>query len=393
MVDPKANPRQGSTSADVIIIGGGLHGCSTALQLGRRGVRALVIEADHVGRHASGVNAGGVRRLGRHLAEVPMSVASMQLWHRIGDLVDDDCGFESHGQVRVAENEAQFEQQRQRVEALHALGHTHEELIGASELRGLIPAIAPHCVGAIVSRADGAALPYRTTLAFARKAVSLGARLLEGTRVTTLRRIGQVWRVQTDRGDFEAPVVVNAAGAWADRIAAQLDEPVPLEPLALMLMITERVAPFLQPVVGAQARTLSFKQFANGTTLIAGGMRGRANIDAGTAEIDYEPLSVNVQSLCALFPAMQPVQIVRAWAGLEAHMPDRIPVIGPSSTHEGVWHQFGFSAHGFQLGPIVGSIVADLITTGATSLPIEPFSIARFSRAAWASRAGESRPH
>jgi sarcosine oxidase subunit beta len=93
-------------TADVIVIGGGIHGCSTALHLALRGLKPLVIEKDYAGRHASGVNAGGVRQLARHMAEVPLSVASMELWERIGDLVDDDCGFESHGQVKVAESEA-----------------------------------------------------------------------------------------------------------------------------------------------------------------------------------------------------------------------------------------------------------------------------------------------
>ncbi len=112
--------------ADVLVIGGGLHGCSAALHLAMRGVRVTVIEKDYVGRHASGVNAGGVRRLGRHLAEVPLAVAAMELWHRIGDLVDDDCGFESHGQVKVAESEAELDGLRARVEELTRLGFSHE---------------------------------------------------------------------------------------------------------------------------------------------------------------------------------------------------------------------------------------------------------------------------
>src|SRR3954471_16920743 len=116
-------------TADVIVIGGGLHGCSAALHLARAGLKCIVLEKDYVGRHASGVNAGGVRRLGRHLAEVPLSVASMELWHRIGDLVDDGCGFESHGQVKVAESEADLESLRRRVETLAALGFHHEELV------------------------------------------------------------------------------------------------------------------------------------------------------------------------------------------------------------------------------------------------------------------------
>jgi sarcosine oxidase subunit beta len=77
---------------------------------------------------------------------------------------------------------------------------------------------------------------------------------------------------------------------------------------------------------------------------------------------------------------MRAAEIVRCWAGIEARMPDDIPVIGPSSTSEGVYHAFGFSAHGFQLGPIVGSLLAELITTGATNLPIAPFRIDRFCR-------------
>ena len=113
-------------SADVIIIGGGLHGCSAALHLARAGVKVIVLEKDHVARHASGVNAGGVRRLGRHLAEVPLSVASLELWKHIEDLVDDPCGFESAGQIKVAENDAELDRLKARVAELQALGFHHE---------------------------------------------------------------------------------------------------------------------------------------------------------------------------------------------------------------------------------------------------------------------------
>lgn len=365
-------------TADVIIIGGGLHGCSTALQLARRGIRPLVIEKDHVGRHASGVNAGGVRRLGRHPAEIPLSVASMEMWHGIRDLVDDDCGFESHGQIKVAESEAEFEILRRRVDEVRALGFEHEELIDARELRALVPAISDHCVGAIICRRDGAALPYRTTLAFKRKGEALGGRVLEGERVDKVARAGRVWRVTTDKGSYEAPVLVNAAGGWADRIAAQLGEPVPLETIALMLMITAPIQPFLKPVMGATGRPLSFKQFRNGTVLIGGGYTGRAERDHNRTTLDFAKLALSARTVWDLFPVMRGAEIVRCWAGLEGRMPDEIPVIGPSSTHEDAYHAFGFSAHGFQLGPIVGSIIAELIATGKTNLPVTPFRIDRF---------------
>ncbi len=369
-------------SPDVIVIGGGLHGCSTALHLAMRGSKVMLIEKDHVGRHASGVNAGGVRRLGRHVAEIPLSVASMEMWHRIRDLVDDDCGFESHGQVKVAEDEAELARLRARVDDVTALGFAHEELIGQQELREIVPAIADHCVGAIVCRTDGAALPYRTVQAFKRKAESLGVVFKEGTRVLGLQRADGVWRVETDKGVETATVIVNCAGAWAGRIAEALGEPVPLEVIAPMLMITGPMPAFLQPVVGSAGRTLSFKQFANGTVLIGGGHRGTAHPDDNRTDLDWERLAINAKTVYDLFPVMRTAQIVRAWAGIEARMPDDIPVIGPSSTSEGVFHAFGFSAHGFQLGPACGALMAELVTTGRSNMPIAPFDIRRFQTAA-----------
>lgn len=364
---------------DVLIIGGGLHGCSTALHLARRGVKALVIEKDHAGRHASGVNAGGVRRLGRAFAEVPLSVASMELWHSIRDLVDDDCGFESHGQVKVAEDEGDLALLAERVARLNALGFSHEELIGQDELRSLLPSVSPHCVGGIVSRADGAALPFRTVLAFRNAAIRLGATFLEGRPAGLPERRGGLWRVKVGDETHEAPMLVNAAGAWADRIAAVLGEPVPLEVIAPMLMITLRMPPFVKPVVGATRRPLSFKQYANGTVLIGGGHRGVADRDTNGTSLDFGKLAFNARTAAEIFPIMAEAQINRAWAGIEARMPDDIPVIGPSLQAEAAYHAFGFSAHGFQLGPIVGSILAELITTGASNLPIAPFSIGRFA--------------
>jgi len=366
---------------DVIVIGGGLHGCSIALHLARRGIPVTVLEKDHVGRHASGVNAGGVRRLGRHPAEIPLSVASMELWHSIVDLVDDDCGFECHGQVKVAENPAELEILRERVTMVRSMGFTHEELVDQAELRSLVPAISDHCVGAIVCRADGAALPYRTTLAFRRKAESLGVRFLEETRVTSVRRQGAMWQVESTSGRHEAPRLVNAAGAWAGNFAAMLGEPAPIEVMALMLMISAPIERFLHPVIGATGRPLSFKQYRNGTVLVGGGYRGRPNVETNWTDLDFHGLASSAQTVHDLFPVMRRAEIVRAWAGIEARMPDDIPVIGPSRTSENVWHAFGFCGHGFQMGPIVGSLVAELIATGVTNLPIAPFDIGRFAQA------------
>lgn len=368
-------------TSDVLVIGGGLHGCSAALHLAMRGASVTLIEKDYPGRHASGVNAGGVRQLGRVQAEIPLSLASMELWHRIEDLVDDDCGFESHGQVRLAESDADLEKCRERSATLQAAGFDHEEVIGEAEMRELVPAAAPHVVGGLVSRADGAALPLRTVLAFRNKAERLGARIVEGAGAAEISREGRDFTARlADGRRFSAPVLVNAAGAWAGAIAERFGEQVPLEVVAPMLMITERRAPFLRPVVGATSRTLSFKQFSNGTVLIGGGYLGKADAATNRTVLDYAKLGENARTVEDLFPVMRDARIVRAWAGIEARMADGIPVIGPSATESGLFHSFGYSLHGFQLGPICGSIMAELISTGRTNLPVEPFSAGRFRK-------------
>ena len=365
-------------TADVIVIGAGIHGCSTALHLARRGLKVIVIEKDYAGRHSSGVNAGGVRMLSRHVAEIPLSLASMGLWEHIEDLVGDDCGFESHGQVLVAENEEEMPAMRARVAELRMLGYDHEELIDAVELRRLVPAVADTCPGGIVSRRDGAAIPFRATQAFRRAAIEAGATVMEGVVVSGLVRSGSDWRVVTSRGQFTASKIVNAAGAWADRIAASVGEPVPVEVVAPMLMITDQVDAFIKPVVILRSRLLSFKQFPNGTVMIGGGHLGRPDRDSNETVLDWRKLQLSAQTVWELFPVMRAARIVRAWAGIEAQMPDRIPVFGPSRRAEGIYHQFGFSAHGFQLGPGAGATMAELVATGHTNMPIDAFAVGRF---------------
>jgi len=363
---------------EVLIIGGGLMGFSTALQLALRGVRSIVLEKDSPGRHASGVNAGGLRQLNRHPAEIPLSVAAAEMWQDISSLLDSDCDTHFPGQIRIAENDEDMFQLEQRANMVAGLGFKHEEIIGSEELYKLLPALVTGCKGGLICRSDGYARPFHALDAFRRKACSLGAKYHASTRVDELEQNSRGWTLKTSNGDYQAPVLVNCAGAWAGNIAKQLDEPVPLQAGAPMLMISERLPRFINPVVGAASRKLSFKQMQNGTLMIGGAHMATLDFEKQTTKMDWAKLATSAETVVTLFPQLKDVRIVRTWAGIEAFMPDNIPVIGRSSTNENVYHAFGFSAHGFQLSPVVGKIIAELIIDGESKFPLEAFSIKRF---------------
>jgi sarcosine oxidase subunit beta len=365
-----------------IVVGGGLHGLSTALHLARTpGWQVTLLERRHVGRHSSGINAGGVRRLGRDVREIALSVVAAEMWLNIRALVGDDCGFQPSGQVKVAESEADMTKLEARAAQVRALGWTHEEMLDRAELRRLLPAIAPHVRGALVVRDDGAASPMQTVMAFRRAAAAAGVEIREGVAVLGLRSArGGGIAVETDvAGTLEAERVANCAGAWAPAMARLAGEEIPCGTKASMMIATERLPRFCEPTVGSASRALSFKQSPQGTLVIGGGHQGRNDLATETSVVDFRNLAKAAQIATELFPCIAGARIVRSWCGIEARTPDQIPVIGESRTLPGLFHSFGFSGHGFQLSPAAGAAVAELMARGGTNLPVAPFTQDRFA--------------
>lgn len=369
------------SSADLVVIGGGIHGCSAALHAAMRGLSVIVVEKDTVGRHASGANAGGVRRLLRDFAEISISVRSMEIWENIGELVDDDCGFKRAPQVQIAETEDQLDAMCRRLDELRALGFDHEVILDQAQLRELLPSVTLTAIGGLACLTDGFAQPYQTTFAFQRKAQALGVQFLENVRVLTVQRQRDDWILSCSGG---ATVIgrnlLNCAGAWAGEIARQLGEEVPITARAPMMSVTSRMPHFCDAVaIGPPGRPLSFKQMPNGTVVIGGGRQGSPDPERNATEIDFGELRMQAETAIALFPIMGAASIIRTWAGIEAYTPDELPVIGRSSIAGNAFHAFGFSGHGFQLGPGVGEIMAELIATGTSSAAIQAFTIERFA--------------
>ncbi|CAN0655630.1 sarcosine oxidase, subunit beta [Nitratireductor aquimarinus] len=366
------------STADVLVIGGGLHGLSTALHLARRGAKVIILEGEFIGRHASGASAAGVRTLGRNPLEMPLALRAMRMWHKIGELVDDDCGFQAHGQLRVAETEAQLEGEANRIDQLRARGYANEKVIGQEQLGELVPGINPKFIGAAYAAEDGAADPHRTLVAFRAAAEGAGVIIYERAPVRSMTRQGDTWVLESGAGVFKARKLVNAAGAWGARIAAMTGEVIPLSAKASMMMVTERLAQTIRPVVSIVGRSLSFKQSSQGTLVLGGGIQGRYDLDSGCTAMDFHALARGAAAAGELMPAVTGTRITRCWSGIEGKTSDLLPVICPGKA-KGLFHIFGFSGHGFQLVPAAGEAMAEMVTTGVVPKAILPFNADRLT--------------
>jgi sarcosine oxidase subunit beta len=130
-----------------------------------------------------------------------------------------------------------------------------------------------------------------------------------------------------------------------------------------------------------EEETVYFRQIPRGNVIIGGSYRGPAYPDLCRAYVKPENTLSQLRQIRRLVPALQRLNIIRVWSGIEGYLPDSMPIIGPSEHISGLYYAFGFSGAGFQIGPGVGDVMAELIATGATSTPIEAYRISRFASA------------
>lgn len=372
--------RSCASTADVIVIGGGLHGCSAALQLALKGLDCTILERGRAGGGASSANAGGVRRIGRDPAELELAAASMDMWNELEDLTGSDGGFTRSGHVFVAENENEFDMLRDRHKRLLQLGYDFERPISGPDLRKAVPVLSDHIVGGLVAWDDGYADPFKTMRAFRDKIEALGARVCEGVSVEGVFRRGPDWTLSTSAGEYSAPVVVNCAGPSGGTVARWFGDEAPLSVEAPMMMVTTPIPSYRGPVLGRVSGRLSMKAGANGSVLVGGGQRATVDQAANKASIELSGIAKSALTLSTIVPAFSNCRLLRVWYGIEGYMPDGLPIIGRSPSSEGVYHAFGFSGHGFQLGPVVGRIMADLVVDNTTSFDLAAFELNRFEK-------------
>jgi len=212
----------------------------------------------------------------------------------------------------------------------------------------------------------------------------LGAQVCEGTTVAHAEKAGEDFRITSEDGRiFRAPTLLITAGAWGQAFAGLLGEPVPLVGRGPTMCVTEPVPYCIRPSVGVstpiERETVYFRQIPRGNVIIGGGTRGPVVPDLWRAYVQPQNTLNQFRQIQRLVPGLARLQVIRVWSGIEGYTPDDLPVMGPSERVSGLYYAFGFSGSGFQLGPGVGDVMAELIDTGATDVPLEDYRIGRFA--------------
>ncbi|WCM53546.1 FAD-binding oxidoreductase [Pseudomonas sp. WJP1] len=369
--------------SDVLIIGGGIMGAASAFFLRRRGHSVTLLERDQIGQYASGVNFGNVRRQGRYLGQLELANRSWALWKRLPELIDDDLEFIASGHMRVCYREDEIVE----LEAYAAAPEAAQldlKIYRGAELHKRFPFLGPDVKGGSYAPHDGHANPRLAAPAFARAARRLGARIEEQTEVAEVQKVGGEFSVTTTDGrQFSAAQLLITAGAWGQKLSEQFGEPVPLDTHGPQMAVTEPVPYALPTVIGVYTKipeeVIYFRQITRGNIVIGGGYRSKPDMLNRRAYVEPRSILNQIHQMRRLLPGSEKLNIIRVWSGIESYLPDSLPIMGTSGTVDGLFYAFGFCGHGFQLGPGVGDVMAELISTGSTSTLIEPFSIRRFA--------------
>lgn len=368
-------------TGEVAIIGGGITGLSTAYFLAAAGHKDIVLlEKDLLAQASTGLCVGGIRQQFSHPTNILLSRETLS-WIREQEK-DPDTGelFHRVGYLFLAQTQKTWESFEQSVGVQHRLS-VPVEVLSPEEIKRRWPYLEVYDLeGGTFCPEDGYADPYQVAMLLARKARARGVAILEKTEITGIQQEkGGGYTLETTNGRVSAPFVVNAAGAWSQRVARMVGIELPVRPYRRQVFAT---APFPDlpgpvPMIIDQDKLAYFRGDGPGILM---GMSDPSEPPSFDTHVDRSFLERVVAACVHRAPVLAKAKVSKGWAGLYAITPDENPIIGEIPGRKGFLCAAGFSGHGFQHGPAVGRVLSELIRTGRTRFDLKPFAFERFAQ-------------
>jgi len=372
-----------SHNFDVIIIGAGVMGTSIAFHLTERGLKPLVLERKQVGFGATGSSSGLVRMHYDLEVESQLAWVSFQYFSNWRERVGGECGFRRTGFLHI-EPDKHAPQLRANVEMQKRLGIPTDVISGA-DVKRLAPSFHTEDISiAAYEPESGYADATLTANSFLTAAKARGAVFMQDCEVTALQlSAGKITGVKTSKGEFSAPVVINAAGAWSGSVSEMAGVKIPLDTWTHDVVHIRRPASVGDhPMVIDMSLGLYFRPDTGDLTLVAlvddSRMGESPEAELGYVKSDFVDRAV--ERICMRIPAMEQGSLHSSHVGRDSLTPDQRAMIGPAGP-QGFYLVSGFSGTGFKLSPAIGLCVSELIVDGAPkSVDITGFDPLRFER-------------
>ena len=369
-------------SADIVIIGAGAIGASIAYQLGRRGVRdVVVLERDMVGAGSTSKAAGGIRVQFATRVEIELSLRGIAFFKRFEDEMGVPCDFHQEGYLFVVTDEPTLARFRDNVALQRSMG-ADVQVIAPDDARALVPSLnMDDAIAAVWGPTDGHASPNDVVQAYAAQARARRVRIVEDTPVTGIVvERGRVTGVLTPAGAIATRLVVNAAGPWAPLVGRMAGLELPVDPRRRHIFVTDAFEGIRHPMpLVTDTGSGFYCRSEQGAILMSPG-----DIGATTeyeAQVDWSMLELAVEKAIRRVPALEGAQVRHAWAGLRPLTPDGRAILDWAPGVEGLYLAVGFCGHGFQHSPGVGETVAEVLLDGRSTLDIHDLRLGRFSSA------------
>jgi glycine/D-amino acid oxidase-like deaminating enzyme len=370
-------------TADVVVIGGGVNGASIAYALAARGVRAVLVEKDAVASGASGRSSALVRMHYTNEWDARLAFASFPLFRNWAEAMGGPPVFTHTGFLNVV-GPQDAEALRNNVQMLRGLG-INTVAISPAELKALQPFASVDDVGAAAYEPEsGYANPAETVEGFRRRAVELGARVLQWTAVTAIvRKEGRVTGVETSAGRIDAGAVVVAAGAWAPRLLHGIGVDLPARPKAIDTVLVTRPPELATPhMIYIDHAQGTYYRPESGILTIVGVPCQEWDVDPDTMPtgLPEHAAEVGAQILTRRMPAMERATLARGFRAFDLYSHDRHAIIGEIGGIDGLYVATAFSGAGFKISPAVGTCMAELIVDGrAKTVDLTAFNMRRFA--------------
>jgi sarcosine oxidase, subunit beta len=376
-----------SQTADVIVIGGGITGTSTAYQLAKRGHQVTLLEKSFLGAGSTGRTGGIIRQHYSKEITASMALRALKVWRDFDEQVGGECGWVHTGALFIIGHD-DIDGLRQNIALQKRVGINVEE-VDAKAIHKFAPYLLMDDIGAAAYEPDaGYADGALAATAFANRARDLGAKICQGIEVQAITaQSGRITGVKTNEGDFSASTVINAAGPWGTKLARTAGFETPAEPSR------HQVSVFQHPDGLDATPHPMLGDFINGCYLRSetGRLTLAGSLEESEADNKVDPdnyretvdMDFNVEMsefAEQRMPAMRDAGVGKGWAGLYCVTPDWHPIISAMPGLDGFICAYGFSGSGFKMGPVVGEMVADL-ALGEQLCPIDshPFRFERFA--------------